>query len=244
MRSDIRILLPLTLLAGLIAASACKKKASPAAPAPVPPVPTATFTPSLTSSATSTPSRTRTPTATATRTATRTPTPVFCSVGVSPTCTPTWAVWCPGSGTVGQAFYNSGLNVQTTYTYVTRIRLDAAVSITGIQFQSTTNSGLAQQVGLYSDNGSGTTPSNLQRSATFTLNFTGTQTIDFPDILMPVGWAWLAVSAVNATDNAYSATCSNCGTVNGRIDGRMAPTAANYLANSAAPAMLANWTCP
>jgi hypothetical protein len=145
---------------------------------------------------------------------------------------------------VGLLTCNSGGNLTGYYTYVMRIYVGASVSITAIQVLSTTSSPITQQVGLYTDNGSGTAPVTRVRSMPVTMPGTGWYSANIADYSAAAGYYWLAVSSTDGVRDAGSGGCYNCNYPNGRIDGNMPASAANYLNSNAASNMLANWTCP
>ncbi len=156
---------------------------------------TATSTPTFTATPTATPTVTFTPTITGTPTKTFTPTATFTA-----TSTPTH-VACPASGVFGDSTQGGSIGEGNQTTLATRYEVASStggsVKITALIVRAlNSGNGFTNWAGIYSDNGSGTSPSSLLEKASFpeSAGNPATLTLATP-VTLSQGFFWLAESS-------------------------------------------------
>jgi len=180
---------------------ACKKKDTPAAP--LAPVPTATdtatpnvcltisCTPTFTATGTFTPTLTSTATPTLTETAPPTSTPTVTSTFTA-TLTPT-QTYCTGMGSFGSSLTQNIGGSAAGHTFAYQFALGTAGTVVRMNacfYEGTTG----VRVGIY--NNTLDYPGTRLTYSTTPVNVTaGWNSIDIPDVALPIGTYWLAITA-------------------------------------------------
>lgn len=213
------------------------------------PTPTDTTTPVPTSTPTSTATRTATSTATFTATPTATPTITFTPTitstptnTFSPTATftATWTptqVACPASGVFGDSTQGGLIGEGNQTTMATRYEVASStggsVKITALIVRAlNSGNGFTNWAGIYSDNGSGTSPSSLLEKVSF-LESAGnpaTLTLATP-VTLSQGFFWLAESSdanANVTPADLAVASDGGGPGNNNPTGGPSPTVVGF----------------
>ena len=129
-------------------------------------------------------------------------------------------------------------------TYASRFYIAGNVAVTALYCFTLTNSGVTENVGLYSDNGAGTAPVSLLTSGFFVDNqaCACAVTLNVPDVQVTTGFYWAATTSAAGTPRFWAGLGYFSQGV--YFSGNLPATVGATTPVASYPAIGAYWVCP